>query len=108
MYNFQQQKFLKRPTEDLESTGGVNNETAFGEPPIKLQCTQSSSASIGHVQQQSNNSTSNTGSGNNVGGAAAGTQPPPPNNPQGNSLKFISQNFFFQFELDKQKKSFFY
>lgn len=82
---------MKRPTEDLESTPGVKSEPTFGEPPVKLQCTQSSSANIAHqahVQQQSNNPPPNSGSGNNIGAAASGNQAPPSNSAQG-FLKFI-------------------
>lgn len=83
---------MKRTTDDLDSTG-IKNEPGFGEPPVKLQCTQSSSASIGHAhvqQQQSNNSAP---SGNNGGGAAPGGQPPPSHNAQGILFIYISQYY---------------
>lgn len=44
---FQQQKILKRAAE-LESAGGGSAEGGFGEPPVKVQCTQGQ-----HQQQQS-------------------------------------------------------
>ncbi|EZA51153.1 hypothetical protein X777_10278 [Ooceraea biroi] len=35
-----QQKFLKRTAEELEPAGSASNDGGFGEPPVKLQCTQ--------------------------------------------------------------------
>ncbi|KZC10158.1 Neurogenic protein mastermind [Dufourea novaeangliae] len=36
----QQQKFVKRTAEELEPSGGGSGDGGFGEPPVKLQCTQ--------------------------------------------------------------------
>ncbi|KOC66192.1 hypothetical protein WH47_07261 [Habropoda laboriosa] len=38
--SFQQQKFVKRTAEELEPAGGGSGDGGFGEPPVKLQCTQ--------------------------------------------------------------------
>ncbi|XP_076664615.1 neurogenic protein mastermind isoform X4 [Andrena cerasifolii] len=35
-----QQKFVKRTAEELEPAGGGSGDGGFGEPPVKLQCTQ--------------------------------------------------------------------
>lgn len=39
-FSFQQQKFVKRTAEELEPAGGGSGDGGFGEPPVKLQCTQ--------------------------------------------------------------------
>ncbi|XP_017759516.1 PREDICTED: neurogenic protein mastermind isoform X2 [Eufriesea mexicana] len=36
----EQQKFVKRTAEELEPAGGGSGDGGFGEPPVKLQCTQ--------------------------------------------------------------------
>ncbi|KOX71243.1 Neurogenic protein mastermind [Melipona quadrifasciata] len=38
--NTKQQKFVKRTAEELEPAGGGSGDGGFGEPPVKLQCTQ--------------------------------------------------------------------
>ncbi|CAG5077078.1 Similar to mam: Neurogenic protein mastermind (Drosophila melanogaster) [Cotesia congregata] len=54
MLLFQQQKILKRTAEDLESSGGSTVEPNFGEPPVKVQCTQGQQ----HQHQQTQSSSS--------------------------------------------------
>lgn len=72
---FQQQKFLKRTAEDLEPSGGAGADGGFGEPPVKLQCTQGQhqhqqpppgaggGSHHGHGQHQSGNGASAGGPG---------------------------------------------
>ena len=87
---FQQQKFLKRATEDLEPSGGGSGDGAFGEPPVKLQCTQAphqhqqnqgggGGPHMGHGQHQQGNGANATGQqsgggGGGGGGGAAGNE----------------------------------
>ncbi|XP_051155593.1 neurogenic protein mastermind-like isoform X3 [Leptopilina boulardi] len=63
-----QQKFLKRTTEDLEPSGGGGGDGTFGEPPVKLQCTQGQ-----HQHQQAPGGGSHLGHGPHLTGN--GTNP---------------------------------
>ncbi|XP_063985595.1 neurogenic protein mastermind isoform X2 [Diachasmimorpha longicaudata] len=81
------QKFLKRTAEDLEPAGGGGND-GFGEPPVKVQCTQGQhqhqqaqsgpgGPHHGHSQHQTGNGTSQAGpqgggNGSNGGGSGSG------------------------------------
>ncbi|XP_043267905.1 neurogenic protein mastermind-like isoform X2 [Venturia canescens] len=76
--NVHVQKFLKRTAEDLEPSGGGGGDGGFGEPPVKLQCTQSQhqhqqaptgaggGSHHGHSQHPSGNG-ANTGPGSQGG-----------------------------------------
>ncbi|KAJ8667805.1 hypothetical protein QAD02_009468 [Eretmocerus hayati] len=77
-----QQKFLKRTSDELESggTGGAEG-AAFGEPSVKLQCTQSSSAGVSH-HAHANTVPNPNGTST---GPTPGSQPPPSAPPQGGS-----------------------
>ncbi|XP_014209404.1 neurogenic protein mastermind [Copidosoma floridanum] len=82
-----QQKFLKRTAEELETTGSNNGDGGFGEPSVKLQCTQSSSTSISHhahVQHQSSNACNNS-TPNGTSSSTTGSQVPPTNSTHGNT-----------------------
>jgi len=83
---FQQQKFLKRTAEELEPAGNASNDGGFGEPPVKLQCTQpqhqhqqgpgggaGGGPHHGHGQHQPGNGTNSTGptTGGSAGGAGS-------------------------------------
>ncbi|XP_014478883.1 PREDICTED: neurogenic protein mastermind isoform X4 [Dinoponera quadriceps] len=71
------QKFLKRTAEDLEPASGGGGDGGFGEPPVKLQCTQhqhqqgsgGSGPHHGHGQHQQQGANS-TGAA--AGGGASG------------------------------------
>lgn len=65
-----QQKFLKRTTEDLEPSGGGGGDGTFGEPPVKLQCTQGQHQ---HQQTQGGGGGPHLGHGPHLTGN--GTQP---------------------------------
>ncbi|XP_033217557.1 neurogenic protein mastermind isoform X3 [Belonocnema kinseyi] len=83
-----QQKFLKRATEDLEPSGGGSSDGAFGEPPVKLQCTQTQhqhqqtqggggGPHLGHGQHQPGNGANATGQstgGGGGGGVSSGNE----------------------------------
>ncbi|XP_011343844.2 neurogenic protein mastermind isoform X3 [Ooceraea biroi] len=79
------QKFLKRTAEELEPAGSASNDGGFGEPPVKLQCTQpqhqhqqgpgggaGGGPHHGHGQHQPGNGANSTGptTGGGAGGAA--------------------------------------
>ncbi|KAI4501910.1 hypothetical protein M0802_003245 [Mischocyttarus mexicanus] len=87
---FQQQKFLKRTAEELEASGAGSTDGGFGEPPVKLQCTQAQhqhqggggggggagggGPHLGHSQHQTGsgaNSTGPNGPGNGTGGGGS-------------------------------------
>lgn len=73
---FQQQKFLKRTAEELEASTTSTSDANFGEPSVKLQCTQQGNAGAHQQQQQqsSNNSNSSTSSNNNGQGQTTSSE----------------------------------
>ncbi|XP_017885930.1 neurogenic protein mastermind isoform X2 [Ceratina calcarata] len=77
------QKFVKRTAEELEPAGGGGADAGFGEPPVKLQCTQAQhqhqqgpggggggGPHHGHGQHPSGNGANSTGGGGGGGGGA--------------------------------------
>ncbi|KAG5319162.1 MAM protein, partial [Acromyrmex heyeri] len=85
LFSFQQPKFLKRTTEELEPAGGTSGDGGFGEPPVKLQCTQGphqhqqgpgggggGGPHHGHGQHQPGNGANSTGPTPGPGGPGAG------------------------------------
>ncbi|XP_032678602.1 neurogenic protein mastermind-like isoform X3 [Odontomachus brunneus] len=84
-----QQKFLKRTAEELEPASGGGGDGGFGEPPVKLQCTQaqhqhqqgpgtggSGGPHHGHSQHQPGGGANSTGPtpGGGGGGANSGNE----------------------------------
>ncbi|XP_078051979.1 neurogenic protein mastermind isoform X3 [Augochlora pura] len=83
------QKFVKRTAEELEPAGGGSGDGGFGEPPVKLQCTQAQhqhqqgpggggggGPHHGHGQHPPGNGANSTGpthaGGGNAGGGGGG------------------------------------
>ncbi|OAD62212.1 hypothetical protein WN48_07663 [Eufriesea mexicana] len=62
-----QQKFVKRTAEELEPAGGGSGDGGFGEPPVKLQCTQ--------AQHQHQQGPGGGGGGGGSGGTGGPTAP---------------------------------
>ncbi|XP_015595049.1 neurogenic protein mastermind isoform X3 [Cephus cinctus] len=75
-----QQKFLKRTAEELEPTGGGSGDGGFGEPPVKLQCTQ---AQHQHQQQAPGGGPPHHGHGQHQPGNGANSSGPPPGGNEG-------------------------
>lgn len=86
-FSFQQQKFVKRTAEELEPAGGGSGDGGFGEPPVKLQCTQAQhqhqqgpgaggggGPHHGHGQHPAGNGASATGPAGGGGGGGAGNE----------------------------------
>ncbi|XP_076231464.1 neurogenic protein mastermind isoform X2 [Calliopsis andreniformis] len=80
-----QQKFVKRTAEELEPAGGGGGDGGFGEPPVKLQCTQAQhqhqqgpggggggGPHHGHGQHPPGNGANSTGSTHGGGGGGGG------------------------------------
>ncbi|KAL6427985.1 hypothetical protein ACFW04_008411 [Cataglyphis niger] len=80
-----QQKYLKRTAEDLEPAGAGSGDAGFGEPPVKLQCTQGQhqhqqaqggggggGPHHGHGQHQPGNNANSTGPTPGGGGGTGG------------------------------------
>ncbi|XP_031772520.1 LOW QUALITY PROTEIN: neurogenic protein mastermind-like [Apis florea] len=82
-----QQKFVKRTAEELEPAGGGSGDGGFGEPPVKLQCTQAQhqhqqgpggggggGPHHGHGQHPAGNGAGATGPAGGGGGNGAGNE----------------------------------
>ncbi|XP_070155733.1 neurogenic protein mastermind isoform X3 [Polyergus mexicanus] len=84
--NVHMQKYLKRTAEDLEPAGAGSGDAGFGEPPVKLQCTQGQhqhqqaqgggggggGPHHGHGQHQPGNGANSTGPTTGGGGGTGG------------------------------------
>ncbi|XP_043584789.1 neurogenic protein mastermind isoform X4 [Bombus pyrosoma] len=79
------QKFVKRTAEELEPAGGGSGDGGFGEPPVKLQCTQAQhqhqqgpggggggGPHHGHGQHPAGNGANSTGPTHGGGGGGGG------------------------------------